>query len=279
MIRCNRTMAVAATLFALLAPFALGATQAQAQVLEAFDYAVGSTLDGQNGGTGFSNGWYDGFQLGTFSETIGAGSLAYGSLTTSGNRYDVASTAVGGGTFVVQQRNADGANTFSDGSTVFFSFLVNATTKDTANNSYFGLALGSAFIGGGGGFYGLGQAGQATTNSAIADTIGVTRLLVLRADFAAGNDTMRLYIDPVAGVEPVVADVTRTDFDLGSTNQFQVTWGQGGGASFDEMRLGTSFASVTPGLAAAVVPEAGAVSLMLSGAALGGSMLVRRRRK
>lgn len=253
----------------------LAAGAAHAQVLETFDYAVGTTIDGKNGGTGWGTAWFDAFQQGTFTETIGAGSLSYSTLTTSGNRFDTTSIIAGNGTFVEQQRDVASGNIFGDGTTAYISVLMNSASVGTSG--YFGLVAGSAFIGGGGGAYSLGRAGQASTASTVADTVGTTALLVLRADLVAGNDTLRLYVNPTSDSEPLVADVTRTDFDLGSLSRYGFTWGQGGGASFDELRVGTSFASVTPGLAATVVPEAG-TGVLLLGAVTVGLVAVARRR-
>ena len=260
-----------AALLALCAALTGGA--AGAQVLEAFDYAVTTPLIGKSGGTGWASAWASGNAQGSFTDSIAAGSLSYSTLVTSGNSY--AFTSAAGGTFVDRERTATTA--FTSG-TVYMSFLA----RPSAAGGYFGFNFGTpgssnAFVGGGNGFYGLGIAGGSSTNSTMPDTLNLTRLLVLRVDLGVGNDTVRLYIDPtVGGVEPVIANVTRTDFDLGSINRYTATFGQGAGGQLDELRSGRTFASVTPS-AAVVVPEAGSASLLLCAAA-GALGLVARRR-
>ncbi len=259
-----------AAMLALLGTLAGGA--AQAQVLESFAYTGGQPLVGRNGGTGFSGAWTAGFQQGTYTDSISASTLTYSTLATSGGSFSY--SAGTGGTFVDRDRAATTA--FTTG-TVYISFLV----RPSVSNGYFGFNIGTpgssnAFVGGGGAFYALGVATQASTNSTVATTVNQTRLLVLRADLVAGNDTLRLYIDPVVGgPEPLTANVTRTDFDLGSINRYTTSFGEGAVGQLDELRSGTTFASVTPG--AAVVPEAGSLSLLLGAATIGLGLVVRRR--
>ena len=61
----------------------VGNIQASELVYEGFEYTVGSTVNGLNGGTGFSAAWAG---SGTANSMIEAGSPAWGSLTVSSNK-------------------------------------------------------------------------------------------------------------------------------------------------------------------------------------------------
>jgi len=67
---------------------------------------------------------------------------------------------------------------------------------------------------------------------------------VMRIDFLAGNDSIRLYVNPVpGGSEPSTPSAMTSAFDLGLLVSARPT---GPGAySFDEIRAGSTFASVT----------------------------------
>ena len=100
---------------------------------------------------------------------------------------------------------------------------------------------------------------------------GETTLLLLRAQFLAGNDVLDLFVNPVAGAPlPLVADATLPLFNLGSTDAIVVN--NAGAWTADEIRLGTTVDDVLP----AAVPEPASMSLLMSG--LAAAALARRRR-
>ena len=79
-----------------------------------------------------------------------------------------------------------------------------------------------------------------------------TVFLVVRVDFLAGgtNDLFRLYVNPTpGGAEPTTPNATLTGF-LGTQNGVAFNCGDNGSGgtqvSFDEVRVGTTFADVTP---------------------------------
>jgi hypothetical protein len=94
--------------------------------------------------------------------------------------------------------------------------------------------------------------------SGVAATSNQTVLLVLRADYTSGNDTFKLYVNPTSSAEPGTADATLT-YNIGTQNGLGLN--AGGPTSFDEIRIGTTFADVTPSL----VPEPGTMSLVAIG--------------
>ena len=77
-----------------------------------------------------------------------------------------------------------------------------------------------------------------------------TNLFVLRFDFAAGPDTVRAYANPPLGTEPASANGTITGANLSFDRVAFANFG-GGAAELhvDEIRIGTTYASVTPAAA------------------------------
>jgi hypothetical protein len=249
---------VAAALGASLLPSSVSAALS---VYEPFSYTAAANLNTQNGGTGFSGAW-----SGATTATINASGLSYSTVPALGL---AASTAAG--TAVANSRSVS-ATLGGNGTTTYFSFLMRPDNVNTARNAEFGL-IGSANLWVGKSFSGTdnthfvlesGTAGsgtglQATTTTA---TSGTTVLLVLRADFAAGNDTFKLYVNPTSVLEPGSAAATLTGIDVGtSLTSLQINGNLG--FTFDELKIGSSYADVVPepSTYAAAFAVAGIVSI------------------
>jgi hypothetical protein len=132
----------------------------------------------------------------------------------------------------------------ADNTTGYFSFLFQ---PDAGFGFYGGINFGGVFIGRSGNqaFYGLEGPVNDVSLSSVPVVQGQTVLLVLRADFLPGNDRLSLYIDPTPGQpEPLTPDVVKTDLDVGTVNG--ITINNYGGFTTDEIRSGSTFASVTP---------------------------------
>jgi hypothetical protein len=251
---------------------AYSTSYAAAQVIayEGFNYTAGTNLNGLNGGAGWGNAWSEpSFGTGdpndNVAETIQSGSLSFGGLTTSGNQ------VLTGGKFSYDIRNL-AASLGTTGTTRYASFLLRRNTAgtDPVNNGpdYGGVVFGdennpnSLFVGKPGGGATTNYAmengngtGQAAT--ALTEVLGTTTFLVVRFDFLAGNDTLRLFVNPTPGLaEPGAASATKTDLDLGSFVGISISTGALATWSVDEIRIGNTFAAVTP------VPEPGSVSLV-----------------
>jgi hypothetical protein len=220
---------------------------------EPFAYSAtgAASLDGQpNNGTQAADGWanvtWGQGTGGAGSYSIASGSLfdPSGKLVTSGNR----TTTQGG--FAGRYNSFPGYG--AAGSTGYFSILIRPEDAPNATN-YCGLQLfsnsgqGDLLVGkNGSGFnWGL-EHGATNAYSSVACTVSQTVFLVVRGDYTAGNDTFRLYVNPTPGApEPAIADATLT-YDIGTQNGLGFTAGAGGRASFDEIRVGTQYADVSP---------------------------------
>ncbi|MDB5299046.1 MAG: hypothetical protein JWO87_709 [Phycisphaerales bacterium] len=235
------------------AALALMATQTRGNnlALESFDYSVG-TLQGDNGGAGFSGPWVPGgFNASNHTNyQVAAGSLPFGTLATAGNHATTASLqAISGLTRGLSTAMG------TPGTTEYLS--VELRPEGTLNagvfNGFFGLYLNAStgtdlFVGkpGAGAIssYVLEDRGGSNQHSAgFTPVVGAANLLVVRADFAAGNDKFTLYVDPSpGGTEPLTGTV-KQDSDVGTVSALMLY--STGAFSVDEIRIGTTYADVT----------------------------------
>jgi hypothetical protein len=242
--------------------------EAALNAYELFGYApAGADLSGQGGAPsfGFSSPWAPGGFNASISNNydLATPSLSFGSLLTNGGRTaSLPTTAIAGLT-----RNLS-SPLGTPGTIQYLSFLLRpeGTLNAGAFNGFFGLNLESPtepelFIGKPGdgaiGNYVIedrGGAGQSVSNFLAAP--GQTVLLVLKAEFnpgGAANDRFSLYVNPTpGGPEPGSASAFKNDSNLGTVSG--LTLYSTGAFSIDELRVGDTFADVTP-----VVPEPGAL--------------------
>jgi hypothetical protein len=239
------------------------------QAYEGFDYSPdGSDLVGASGGSGFSGGWAAGGFNASISNNFDRenDALSFGALQTSGGA--VRTGAVGAIAGVTRNLAAPlgQANT-----TAYVSFLVRpeGTLNAGAFNGFLGLVLESAgepelFIGkpGGGAINNWvvedrGGTGQHSSSTAASTT--ATTLLVVKAVFAgAGNDTISLYVNPTPGAPEPTAGVLKNDANFGAITGLTIY--SSGAMRIDELRVGETFADVTP------IPEPGGLELIVASA-------------
>lgn len=247
----------------LLAAIVLAASASQAALVtyEGFPYSPGipDSINTRTGGTGWDFGW--GVNLaGAVNYGITNGSLSSGSLFTSSNR--VFSTGGFAGRFFTFTDPVTSASYGDPGTTNYFSILIRPETTPTTDQ-YYGLELlgnsgqPNMLIGKNGSslFYGL---EYATNNiagnsnvffralSSTQATANQTVLLVVRVVFTGGADAFSLYINPTpGGSEPVTPDVTLNSLDIGQRNALALLCGGTGAlVSYDEVRVGSTYASV-----------------------------------
>jgi hypothetical protein len=146
-------------------------------------------------------------------------------------------------------------------SPTYYSILIRPDNAPTTTNFY-GLELytslgnGNVFVGKNGA--GLNWGLQQNSNqvfSSVACTISQTVFLVVRGEYTPSNsNTFRLYVNPTPGApEPGTADAIITA-NLGTQNGLNLTTGNGGLATFDELRIGTTYGDVTPAVAVVANP-------------------------
>ena len=272
-------MKITITAAAAASLLAAAAAQAQLQTYDGFDYPAGQALTDQAGGTGWDSTWGQ-FLGGADNLVVNAAGLGdpSGTLATTGGSVSAVAAEFSGRYPLLPGYGAPGSSTY-------YSVLIRPDSAPDVDD-YYGLQLFSnnggsdLFVGKGGTglTYGLETSGGGGLNAAsgVAAVAGTSVLLVVRVDFNASADpaadeTFRLYVNPLpGGTEPATADAALS-FNLGNQNGLAFNSGNGAAVSFDEVRVGTTYASVVP---SSVVPEPAGLAV----AAGAGLLLARRRR-
>jgi hypothetical protein len=265
------------TLVALAVLAALGCVaRADQLAYEGFSYEpAGAALLGQEGAgsMGFASAWreYDPWDNPAVY-AIASGSLADPAcgLLNCGNHVTSSGCHWEKNVYIARTL---GAAIGYPGTTTYVSFLLRpeGTLGEGIYGGYFGLELfGSGTV------LFVGKPGTGATNpylisdlsgggaqsTTVVPQAGRTDLLVLRADFDVSGtlDSFKLYVNPVPGAEePALADAVKVDSDVGTVTTIRI---DGGGAfCIDEIRLGSTYADVTP------VPEPSILLLLLAPAA------------
>jgi hypothetical protein len=259
--------------------------QSVSSIYEGFNYTPGLTLDGSgglNGGTGGGgNSWGEYGLSANSNYQITSGSLSdpTSTLLTSGNQ--VSTTAPGAGFdgryfgYLPGQGNS--------GSNLFYSILIRPDNLGTQGQTGSGGDGGFIFqLFGGGGQNGVAvgvngsnpnwalQEGTITSASGIAAVSNVTAFLAVEVEYGASTDTELLYVNPTPGAaQPGTPSATMT-YNIGNQNGLGLNTFNGAYATFDEIRGGTTWASVTP------VPEPSTFALVGLFALF--PLLIRRRK-
>ncbi len=231
--------------------------RAQLIVSDSFNYSPGP-VTGQGGGTGWAGNWTN---SGSGADTVVSGGLTYSHggapLAVAGNTLMTSGSNVGAYRKPPTSFGAYGGNVNQD---IWIGFLAAAPSAGDPTG-YAGLSLFSSgtevFFTGealGTGMYGFqnharaGLDGSAQLSGVSAST--TTHFLVLHLNFtASGTTEASLYIDPTPGVTPTQNPAVDKIFP--SAFQFdQVRFQSGTSANalffFDELRMGNTFADVSP---------------------------------
>lgn len=215
---------------------------------DSFSYPTGS-LEGLNGGSGWTSSWTTSSPS---SMNVVATSLADATTTlaTSGGSAQMSTI-----TQFAQSRDLSTTIGY-DNSTVWFSFLLEVDSLSGGISLELGDFSGandSVSIGTSGNDFLLSidrnPIGGTTIDNVLVD--GQTYLLVAEVNFLAGADTVTLYVDPTPGLGspdspgPMTAQLTTAD--LGQFTKAGFVGGfTGNNSRVDELRVGESFAAVTP---------------------------------
>ncbi len=254
---------------------------AHSQLLhEPFNYTSGDNLPGKVLDATYT--W--GTQNSGTAVSVTSGNLSVtGLAASSGN-----SALLPGGNF---QEAVLPFTTFSTG-TLYFSFAFNLSSLPTATTYSFSLNSSTNFaatvwLQASGGGYQIGLANRSSGTTPVYDSTvfatGSTVFLVGSYEFVSGtsNDISRLWINPSAATFAAVAAPSATltstgGTDIASLNSFLIRGASGSpGGTMDELRIGSTWASVTP---AAPIPEPSTYAALF-GALVLGVALVRRRSK
>ncbi len=247
-------------------------------------YTTGVNLNGQapSSTTGFTGSWTNtsgGFQV----QSTG---LSYGSLVTSGG----AAFATGSNARIGRLLQTTYDSTFSG--TLYFSFLMQLESVgghyqalEFHNGGFSDGTHRQFLIASGGNITGLSNDvfayrftdGTSSTPFGTADTNVNMFVVKLELSASAGSDSITIYRNPtdllVEGNNTITANASGQDivFDRITLAFFPAGEVDPSSVTFDELRLGTSFASVTP------VPEPRSAATLLGLVALGMVGLNRRR--
>lgn len=247
---------------------------------ESFVYTDGANLEGQGSATG---GWTSGW-TGDTDHKIRTPGLTY--TDGLGNTLNVAGNAVRGGTNDAKHTDRD--FTTSSSNTWWMSVLITAGT----GNNLTSVSLEDKFY--------MGQGRDSTDGSvwSMSDANGFvypttggtpasgTAFLVAQLNFdGSGDETAWLWLNPNLNAEPAksaaagllspVGGTTISSFDFPEEARIHI--GSNNDGIVDELRIGTTYADVSPFTA---VPEPSAfLFLGLVGLACGLTSTVRRRRQ
>jgi hypothetical protein len=215
-----------------------------------------------NTGTGLAGSWQPGgFNAFAAGYTAGEQSLALNGLaTTPGHVSSAAFNSINGAVRNLLQPL--GAN----GTTEYVSVLLRprGTLDQGIFNGFFGITLTGSlgnelFIGKPGAgandeWVIENRGGFGQVSSGVPTVVGQTVLLVVRADFRSGNDLFTLYVNPAPGGSEPSSNVMKSDLDLGTVSRIGIY--STGAFDLDEIRIGSTFASVTPRVPFAGTPGA-----------------------
>lgn len=241
---------------------------------EGFDYGISVQVAGLTGGTGFAP-----WDAGPANFNTVPSGLSFGSLIVSGRRAFANQADPG-----FPELLGRSLTTPITSGTVYASFLTRSelTLGSGFDNGYFGLNLEGTT--GNGLFIGMprnvqewvmedsGGGGQFSTGLPVLSE--QIKLLVVKLDLNnAGTETATLYVDPTPGAPEPATGTTKSGFEIGDFTN--IAMNGGGFFSIDEIRIGTTFSSVTP----TAVPEPSSfLSIALVGLTLSGFRRWKRHR-
>jgi hypothetical protein len=250
-----------AMVVAVIVPLAPQGARGNGTAYEPFNYSpVGSAVAGQGSSNtvGFANNWY-----GDSSFTLASGSIASPIALPASSGNSVTAAPFGANRNLSRDLSQ---SLGADNTTAFFSFIMQP--EGTAGNGAFGGWFGFSLFGGARnigvgkdsfhGTFSLGDnLGDPPVETNVPVVSGQAHFFVLAADFLPGNDVYQLYIDPQTGQPQPGTAAATLNFDLQSVTTIGLA---GPGAfGFDELRIGTTWADVTP------VPEPNSLALATGG--------------
>ena len=229
---------------------------AETTAYEGFEYTIGDSLTGLDGGTGWSSAWTtNGGTGGNIVAGLSFIDETGNQLVRNGGAYSVNAAR-----FFYQTIRDTNLTFGAADTTIWTSFIIQQASISSGTNYAVttlgtGYSFGSnAMIAGIGGTTGRPFIADFYASSGGVSDFTITTLpgesvfIVLRFDFAAvGNDTLSLWVNPILGTESGEPLLTYSGKNYASIIS-GLTLAHGDNRSFvyDELRIGTDFASVTP---------------------------------
>ena len=232
-------------LIAILAALLAG-SRAQAALLayEPFDYPANVQLVGRTNGFGFSTAWTNaGYDPRLRPFIMKSGALDYPGLAVQGTNCLNASEYTG--VAVVSRRLA--AVPGDTNRVLYLSFLHRLERNTEYGSVVFGVGRGEELSIGRSSHQRFSLVHRGGANRVFSDTKsteGETGFVVVKMELQEGPDRITLYVNPTPGESEPVRGAVKDDLDVQFADtiflQSRAAW------SVDEIRLGTTWADVTP---------------------------------
>jgi hypothetical protein len=235
---------------AFFPPFFAHGAKAALVVYEPFDYPADTPLVGKTNGIGFTSAWVPGgFNARLFDLfKVDRGALTYPNLAAKGTNHAAADAPPPGTPGIAGTGRVLATNIASPGATYYLSFLHRPDNDEEFASVVLGTGQGKELSIGKSGTvpeYHISQrGGTGRVLSGVQPVAGKTSFLVVKMEFKEGPDRFTLYVNPTPGKPEPATGAIKDDLDLEFANMLflysRAAW------SVDEIRLGTTWADVTP---------------------------------
>jgi hypothetical protein len=228
------------------------ATSARAALIayEPFDYPADIPLVGQTNGIGFNSPW----QPGGFNARLfdlfrtHSGKLEFPGLAMKGSNHVSGDAPPAGAPGIAGVGRLFSTNLATPGATFYLSFLHQPDAPDEYASVVIGTGDGKELSVGKSGSireYHISQRGGiGRVMSGVEPVVGKAAFLVVKMEFKDGEDRFTLFVNPTPGKPEPASATVKEDFDLEYADMIflysRASW------SVDEIRLGTTWADVTP---------------------------------
>jgi hypothetical protein len=231
---------------------ALGASRAEAALIayEPFDYPANEPLVGQTNGTGFVEPWSSGgFNARLFDlANMKPGVLQYSGLATRGSNHVEVDAVPATRSGIAGLGRLLATNLAEPSATYYLSFLHRPDGEEEYSAVVLGTGQGKELSVGKSGsvrqYHVSQRGGQNRVYSRVEPVVGKTVFIVVKMEFKDGPDRFTLYMNPSPGKPEPPTAVVKDDLDLEDADSLFLY--SRGAWSVDEIRLGTTWADVTP---------------------------------
>jgi hypothetical protein len=217
---------------------------------EPFDYEANVPVVGQTNGFGFTSAWVPGgFNARLFDLFhINAGALTFPGLATKGTNHASGEAPPPGTGGIAGVGRVLSTNLAVSGATYYLSFLHQVEAEQEYASIVLGTGTGKELSIGKSGTpprYNIAQrGGGGRVFTDVQPEVGQTAFLVVKMEFKDGVDRFTLFVNPTPGKPEPASTTVKEDLDLDGAEMIFLY--SRGAWSVDEIRLGTTWADVTP---------------------------------